>query len=94
MPARVQFTRAAGTQGKVRLKLLTSQPTPKKTVKENNQDKVVDDIDRLPTVDRVRQVVALGDDDVIDPVGLIDSLHEFLGIAERADEILAREWTP
>lgn len=46
MPARVQFTRTEGTQGKIRLKLLTSQPTPKKTVKEGNQDKVVDDVDR------------------------------------------------
>ncbi|HMC10450.1 MAG TPA: hypothetical protein VKH44_04140, partial [Pirellulaceae bacterium] len=46
MAARVQFTRAAGTQGKVRLKLLTSQPTPKKTVKENNIDKVVDAVER------------------------------------------------
>jgi hypothetical protein len=45
-PAHVQFTRAEGTKGKIRLKLLTSQPTPKKTIKENNQDKVVDDIDR------------------------------------------------
>jgi hypothetical protein len=46
LPARVHFTRAEGAKGKVRLKLLTSQPTPKKTIKENNQDKVVDDIDR------------------------------------------------
>src|SRR5262245_12634999 len=45
-PARVQFTRAEGTKGKIRLKLLTSQPTPKKTIKEGNQDKVVDDVDR------------------------------------------------
>ena len=46
LPARVQLTRAAGTKGKTRLKLLTTQPTPKKTVKENNQDKVVDDVER------------------------------------------------
>jgi hypothetical protein len=46
MPARVQFTRTEGTKGKIRLKLLTSQPTPKKTVKEGNQNKEVDDIDR------------------------------------------------
>ncbi|HZN33081.1 MAG TPA: hypothetical protein VFB80_04650 [Pirellulaceae bacterium] len=46
LPARVQLTRAEGTKGKTRLKLLTTQPTPKKTVKENNQDKVVDDLDR------------------------------------------------
>jgi hypothetical protein len=46
MPVRVQFTRATEVKGKVRLRLLTSQPRPKKTVKENNQDKIVDDIER------------------------------------------------
>jgi len=46
LPARVQFSRDEATKGKIRLKLLTSQPTPKKTVKEGNQDKVVDDVDR------------------------------------------------
>lgn len=46
LPARVQLTRAAGTKGKTRLKLLTTQPTPKKTVKEGNQDKTVDDVER------------------------------------------------
>jgi hypothetical protein len=45
-PAKVHFTRTTGTKGKIRLKLLTSQPTPKKTIKEGNQDKVVDDTDR------------------------------------------------
>ncbi len=46
LPARVQLTRAEGTKGKTRLKLLTSQPTPKKTVKEGNQNKEVDDVER------------------------------------------------
>jgi hypothetical protein len=46
MSARVQFTRTAGTPGKIRLKLLTSQPVPKKTVKQGMQDRVVDDLDR------------------------------------------------
>ena len=45
-PAKVQLTRAAGTPGKVRIRLLTTQPMPKKTVKEGNKDKVVDDLDR------------------------------------------------
>src|SRR4029078_13388312 len=45
-PAKIHFTRAEGTKGKIRLRLLTSQPTPKKTIKEGNQDKVVDDVDR------------------------------------------------
>lgn len=46
LPAKVQLTRAEGTPGSVRIRLLTTQPIPKKTIKENNQDKVVDDLDR------------------------------------------------
>ncbi|MEX2176465.1 MAG: hypothetical protein WD872_19025 [Pirellulaceae bacterium] len=44
--AKLQLPRAAGTAGSIRVRLLTTQPMPKKTVKENNQDKVVDDLDR------------------------------------------------
>jgi len=44
LPARVKFTRAEGTEGKVRLKLLSSQPVPKKTVTQGRQQqRVVDD---------------------------------------------------
>jgi hypothetical protein len=47
LAAHVQFTRAAGSKDKVRLKLLTSQPTPTKTVKTQGQpDRTVDDVDR------------------------------------------------
>jgi hypothetical protein len=46
LAARVQFTRAAGSKEKVRLKLLTSQPIPQKTIKQGQQDRVVDDLDR------------------------------------------------
>jgi hypothetical protein len=47
LAAHVQFTRAAGNKDKVRLKLLTSQPTPTKTVKTQGQpDRTVDDVDR------------------------------------------------
>jgi hypothetical protein len=42
--ARVE--RVGKAEGKVRLKLLTSQPVPKKTVREGNQNKVVDDPQR------------------------------------------------
>ncbi len=44
--APVTLTRQAGATGNVRLKLLTTQPMPKKKIKEKNQDKEVDDIDR------------------------------------------------
>lgn len=50
VPAAVQLTRAAGTPSGIRLRLLTTQPAVKKTIKENNEnnmDKVVDDLDRM-----------------------------------------------
>jgi hypothetical protein len=46
-PANVQLTRAAGTPGPIRLRLLTTQPPVKKTIKENNQNKEVDDLARM-----------------------------------------------
>ena len=42
----VTLTRKEGAAGNVRLKLLTTQPMPRKKIKENNQDKEVDDLER------------------------------------------------
>lgn len=49
LAARVQFTRAAGSKEKVKLKLLTSQPVPQKTLQAapNAPQRVVDDVDRM-----------------------------------------------
>jgi len=44
--ANVKAMRGENSSGPVRLSLLTSQQTPKKTIKENNQDKQVDDVER------------------------------------------------
>jgi hypothetical protein len=46
LPLAIKLTRRDGTVGNVRLKLLTTQPMPQKKIKENNKDKVVDDLDR------------------------------------------------
>lgn len=46
LAAPIKLTRTAGVVGNTRIRLLTTQPMPKKTIKENNQDKVVDDLDR------------------------------------------------
>jgi hypothetical protein len=46
MPLDIQVARAAGVTGAVKLSLLTSQVTPLKTVKENNVDKQVEDLER------------------------------------------------
>jgi hypothetical protein len=45
LPLNIRVARAAGTTGAVSLSLLTTQPMPKKTIKENNKDKSVDDVD-------------------------------------------------
>lgn len=44
LPAKLQIGRQGTAAGNVKVRLLTTQPTPKKTIKENNQDKVVDDV--------------------------------------------------
>jgi hypothetical protein len=44
LPAKLAVTRTGNIPGNVRVRLLTTQPMPKKTIKENNQDKVVDDL--------------------------------------------------
>jgi hypothetical protein len=46
LPVQVAIKRVPETAGKLRLRLLTTQPMPKKTVKVNNQDQQQDDIDR------------------------------------------------
>ena len=46
LPASLQLARIAGTAGNLRVRLLTTQPMPRKKIKENNQDKEVDDLDR------------------------------------------------
>ncbi len=44
LAAKLAVTRTGMVPGNVRFRLLTTQPMPKKTIKENNQDKVVDDL--------------------------------------------------
>ncbi|HUY91640.1 MAG TPA: hypothetical protein VMV10_23060 [Pirellulales bacterium] len=54
----VQINRAAGVAGPVRLSLVTTQIIPKKTIKENNQDKQVDDLDRALRLDSQPTIAA------------------------------------
>jgi hypothetical protein len=46
LAANLKLSRVEGTAGNVRVRLLTTQPMPRKKIKENNQDKEVDDLDR------------------------------------------------
>lgn len=46
LPVDAQVIRAAGTVGNIRLRLMTTQPTITKKIKENNQDKEVVDLAR------------------------------------------------
>src|SRR5262249_42206465 len=46
LPVTVRVQRAAGSTGAVRLRLVTTQTTPRKRVKIANQDREVDDVER------------------------------------------------
>lgn len=58
VPLEVQVTRLAGATGPVRLSLLSTQIVPRKTIKENNQDKQVDDLDRALRLDGTPMIAA------------------------------------
>lgn len=46
LPVKLRVQRSAGAAGAVRLTLVTTQTTPRKRVKINNQDREVDDVER------------------------------------------------
>jgi hypothetical protein len=46
LPARLQFTRTSGAEGKIRVRLVSSHPMPKKTIRQGMQQRIVDDPDR------------------------------------------------
>ncbi len=46
LPMKLHVQRSDGVKGAVRLSLLTTQQTPRKKVKENNQEREVDDVER------------------------------------------------
>ncbi len=50
-PIVVTVNRKEGASGNIRLRLLTTQSTPQRTVKENNRDKKVDDVARTIRLD-------------------------------------------
>jgi hypothetical protein len=47
LPVKLRVNRSEGVAGAVRLSLLTTQVPPQKKVKENNQEREVDDVDRM-----------------------------------------------
>lgn len=51
LPLTVTLNRAEGVKGNVKLRLLTTQIMPRKKVKENNQDREVDDVERALRLD-------------------------------------------
>jgi hypothetical protein len=58
MPAKLTVKRAEGVKGAVRLSLLTTQDTPKKKIKENNQEREVDDVERTLRFDGSPMIAA------------------------------------
>lgn len=55
---KVAVQRSPAATGAVRLRLVTTQPTPKKTVKQNNQDVQVDDVERTLRLEGTPQIAA------------------------------------
>ena len=58
VPAKLQVHRAEGVVGAVKLSLLTTQPMPRKKVKENNQEQEVDDVERSIRFDAAPTIAA------------------------------------
>ncbi|MGD9723880.1 MAG: hypothetical protein AB7O59_20960 [Pirellulales bacterium] len=58
LPITLRVERTAGLTGAVRLALLTTQVTPRKTVKVNNQDQEVDDVERTLRLEAVPTIAA------------------------------------
>jgi hypothetical protein len=58
MAAGVSAKRADGAAGQVRLTLVTTQQTPRKTIKVNNQDRQVDDVERTLRLDGAPTIAA------------------------------------
>ncbi|MEX0713533.1 MAG: PPC domain-containing protein [Pirellulales bacterium] len=58
LPTEIVVTRNEPAAGPVRLSLLTSQIVPKKTIKENDQDKQVDDTDRALRIEGTPMIAA------------------------------------
>ncbi|MFM8251256.1 MAG: hypothetical protein ACKOBW_06645 [Planctomycetota bacterium] len=58
LPIQLVLKRDAAATGNVQLRLITTQPIPKKTVKQNNADVQVDDLDRALRLDTIAPVAA------------------------------------
>jgi hypothetical protein len=58
LPVKLRVARAAGSTGAIRLTLLTTQITPRKRVKVNNQDREVDDVERTIRLEAATTIAA------------------------------------
>ncbi len=101
LTARTTVTRAADAAGAVRLSLVTTQPVPKKTIKENNIDRQVDDIDRTLRLDGTPVIAADQAEAaaaVIVPADLADTKYTLLLrgelLAADGKQVLATAYAP
>jgi hypothetical protein len=99
--ATAKAIRGEGVAGPVRLALVTTQQTPKKTIKENNQDKQVDDVERSLRLEGTPAVAAEQTESavqVIVPADLPDLTYSLLVRGEllSADgmQVLATAYAP
>ncbi|GIW96577.1 MAG: hypothetical protein KatS3mg110_4618 [Pirellulaceae bacterium] len=61
LAAKVRLERTGAASQKVRLRLVSSQPMPRKKVKENNQEKEVDDIERALRLESDTELMLTGE---------------------------------
>jgi hypothetical protein len=94
-------TRREGAAGAVRLSLVTSQQTPRKTIKENNIDRQVDDVERTLRLDGAPVIAADQGETtagVIIPADLPDASYSLLLrgdlLAADGKQVLATAYAP
>jgi hypothetical protein len=58
LPLKIRATRKAGSTGLIRLTLVTNQPAESKTIKENNQDKVVPASEKMLRLEGKSEIAA------------------------------------
>jgi hypothetical protein len=101
LAAAVTATRADGAAGRVRLTLVTTQQTPRKTIKENNIDRQVDDVERTLRLEGAPAVAADQSQSTLNilvPADLPDATYslvlrgELLGADGK--QVLATAYTP
>jgi hypothetical protein len=101
LSAKVTAKRAGAAAGAVRLSLITTQQMPKKTIKENNQDKQVDDVERTLRLEGAPVIAADQSEALVDLLVPGDLAEMTYGLVLRGEllggdgkQVLAATYSP